>query len=103
MPTFTRHLASHRHLPGNPLTARRRSTALLPACPACVIDQLGGSRCQVYILTGGCDAQRLKEEGNQFFGAGKYLEAAAKYEEVKSELAGVRPTFSASVLTDHCP
>ena len=47
--------------------------------------------------------QRLKEEGNKFFGAGKYLEAAAKYEEVKSELAGVGPTFSSSVPTDHCP
>ena len=108
MPTFTCHLASHRHLQGNHLTARRRSAALLLACPACVIHQLGGSRCQVYISPGSCDAQRLKEEGNKFFGLGKYSEAAAKYEKVKSELAGIRPTspllyLQTTALENHCP
>ena len=45
-----------------------------------------GSSCVSYC----CHAlQRLKEEGNQLFSAGKYVEAAAKYERVKSDLEGI--------------
>ena len=56
--------------------------AMLRAAYLCRPGSSWGSHC--------CHAlQRLKEEGNQLFSAGKYLEAAAKYERVKSDLEGI--------------
>jgi len=38
--------------------------------------------------------QALKDEGNTLFSSGRFVEAVAKYEKVKSELAGTHPPLA---------